>query len=714
MLEKQEKGSPMNVTITIDGKQLNVDENMNVLEAALSNGVYIPHLCHHPDLPELGSCRLCVVQADDEDEIVPSCKLKVREGMRIVTSNEKINHARKLAMELILAAHPEDCSTCPKYGRCELQTLIQYMGVSATRMHTRVKGFKTNDKNPLLIHDMNRCVLCGRCVRACNDLRGVGALQYNKAEMETYVGTLHDRLLSEADCRFCGACAEVCPTGTIRDMMNYTPIEKKNTLIPCQATCPVHTDVPRYVRLVKEGKFAEATAVIHEKLPFPECLGRVCAHPCEKNCRRGEVNEPVSIRNIKRYAAEHTDNSIWKKNSKMLPKTGKTVCVVGGGPAGMTAAYYLAKQGHMVTLKEAYPHLGGQMQYGIPSYRLPREIVKKEAAYLTDVGVTIETNCRVEDPSELKNAYDAVLLAIGTHQGVRLAMEGNNLKNVLVNTEFLRNASMGKDTGIGKRVIVLGGGNVAFDCARTAVRLGAEEIHLACLEAREKMLADAEEIEQAIEEGVHVHPAQTFEKICGQSQVEGVLFSNIKSFTFDENRRAIIEKEEGSEHLIEADTVIFATGQRTYLPEDCGITRGRANSIAVKEGSLATNIEGIFACGDCIYGTQTVIKAVASGRDAAVEMDKYLGGNGDISEKLIETEKPSQYIGKVEGFSNQKRAEEQFKALNERINDMSPISSGICDKDICGEASRCLQCDLRFEISGQRLWSDYSSEGEVH
>lgn len=367
----------MSVTIEIDGKQVQAKEGMNLLEAALQNGVYIPHLCHHPDLPDIGSCRLCIVEVEGMEGVQPSCKLTVKDGMKVVTHSEKIDPLRKLAMELLLAAHPEDCSTCPKYGRCELQTLIQYMGVSATRMNTRVKGFPQNDKNPLYIHDMNRCVLCGRCVRACNDLRGVGVLQYNKKEMETYVGTLHDKLLKDADCRFCGACAEVCPTGTIRDLIEFTPVEKKDTLIPCQATCPARTDVPRYVRFVKEGKFSEAVAVIHEKLPFPECLGRVCAHPCEVKCRRGDVNDPVSIRNIKRYAAEHADNELWKKNSKHMPATGKRVCVVGGGPAGMTAAYYLAKQGHETVLKEAYPTLGGQMAYGIPAYRLPRDVVAK-------------------------------------------------------------------------------------------------------------------------------------------------------------------------------------------------------------------------------------------------------------------------------------------------------------------------------------------------
>ena len=705
----------MSVTIEIDGRQLTVPEGMNLLEAALQNGIYIPHLCHHPDLPDLGSCRLCIVEVEGMEGVQPSCKLKASEGMKVITDSPRIHSLRKLAMELLLAAHPEDCSTCPKYGRCELQTLIQYMGVSATRMSARIKGFAQNDKNPLLIHDMNRCVLCGRCVRACGDLRGVGVLQYNKKELETYVGTLHDKLLTDADCRFCGACAEVCPTGTIRDLVEFTPVEKKDTLIPCQATCPAHTDVPRYVRLAKEGRWEEALAVVHERLPFPECLGRVCAHPCESNCRRGEVNEPVSIRNIKRYAAEHAGGELWKKNSKHLPVTGKRVCVVGGGPAGMTAAYYLAKQGHSVTLKEAYPTLGGQMAYGIPSYRLPREVVAKEAAYLNDVGVSVETGCRVSDFKALSAEYDAVLLALGTHQGVRLPMEGSELPGVLLNSDFLRDASMGVETGMGKRVIVLGGGNVAFDCARTARRLGAEEIHLACLEAREKMTADEEEIEQAQEEGIQIHPAHTFEAILGTDRVSGVRFCNVKSFTFDENRRAVIEKEENSEHVIEADTVIFAVGQRTQIGPEAGLELGRGNSIAVQTGSLRTSVPGIYACGDAVYGTRTVIQAVAAGRDAASEIDKALGGSGDISEVLAPVEMPDAFLGRIEGFGHQARQPEVVRDAALRENNFDAVSFGLADEGVRQEAGRCLQCDLRFTITPPRIWSDYDQNGkEAH
>ena len=701
--------------ITIDGTRLEVPENKNVLECALEAGIYIPHLCHHPDLPENGSCRMCIVEVEGQEGVTTSCTLRAQDGMIVHTTSERINKLRTLALELLLAGHPEDCSTCPKYGNCELQTLIQYIGANNARMRTRIKGIKMEEGNPLLIHDMNRCVLCGRCVRACNNLRGVGVLQYNKKDLETYVGTLHGKLLKDEDCRFCTACAEVCPTGSIRDKLQLltTNLKKEEALVPCRTACPAHTDIPRYIRFVKEGDYDAAVAVIREKVPFPNALGHVCSHACELECKRKEVSEAMSIRDIKRYAAEHDTGRYWKGKGKQLPDTGKKVCVVGGGPAGLTAAYYLRKQGHAVTVKEALPTVGGMMSYGIPSYRLPREIVAQEAKVIEDQGVVIETNTKVEKPVELLKEYDAVLMTIGAHKGVRLPMEGSELPGVLLNIDFLRNASLGQETGMGKRIIVLGGGNVAFDCARTAKRLGAEEIHLACLEAREAMTADDEEIEQAKEEGIFVHPAQTFERITGSDAVTGVDFMNVKSFTFDENRRAIIEKEEGSEHHIDADTVIFATGQRPDLTEEAGLTLGRANSIVVKENSLATETEGVFAAGDVVYGTKSVILAIASGRDAAVEIDKYLGGDGDISETLAPEQHADPKIGKVEGFGYLGRTKTQVTPAAERQDNFNEVDHGICDADICGEASRCLQCDLRLQIHPSRLWTEYSNQKEA-
>ena len=696
--------------ITIDGIRLEVPENKNVLDCALENGIYIPHLCHHPNLPENGSCRMCIVEVEGEDKPVTSCTLKPKDGMVIRTKSEQISKLRSLSLELLLGGHPEECSTCPKYGNCELQTLIQYIGATNSRMKTRSRGFKQEEGNPLIIHDMNRCVLCGRCVRACNDLRGVGVLQYQKKGMETYVGALHNKLLIDADCRFCGACAEVCPTGTIRDkvqMLSSKATKKEDLIVPCRAACPAQTDVPRYIRYVKEGKYDEAAAVIREKVPFPKALGYICNHVCELECKRKEVSEAMSIRNIKRYAADHDTGACWMGKGKQLPDTGKKVCVVGAGPAGMTAAYYLRKQGHDVTIKEALPTVGGMMGYGIPSYRLPRTIIEEEFNVIKEAGVKLEVNTKVEKPVELLKEYDAVLMAIGTHQGARLPIPGNDLEGVILNADFLRNCSMGKETGMGKKVVVLGGGNVAFDCARSAKRLGAEEIHLACLEAREVMTADDEEIEQAQEEGIFVHPAQTFESISGETHVTGVNFMDVESFEFDENRRAIIKKVEGSEHHIEADTVIFAVGQRPAITEEAGLTLGRGNCIVVKDGTLATEVEGIFAAGDSVYGTKSVVMAIASGRDAASQIDKYLGGDGDISEVLAPVETADPYIGKVEGFGYQKRIHPEVDGAESRQDNFELFDHGICDTNICGEASRCLQCDLRLQIAQPRLWSSY-------
>lgn len=703
------------VNIIIDGKKLQVSENDNLLECALKSGIYIPHLCHHPALEDIGSCRLCIVEVEGMNEVVSSCTLTPYEGMVINTKSEKIDKLRNLSLELILAGHPEECTTCPKYGNCELQTVIQYIGANNSRMKIRNKGFECEESNPLLVHDMNRCVLCGRCVRACNKLRGVGVLQYKKNGLESYVGTLQDKLLKDEDCRFCTACSEICPTGAIRDKKQSIEIadNREDALVPCRNACPAHTDIPKYIRFVKEGKYDEAAAVIREKVPFPKVLGYVCNHECEMHCKRSEVNEAMSIRDIKRYAAEHDSGKYWRKRGKQLPNTGKKVCVVGGGPAGLTAAYYLRKQGHDVTIKEALPTVGGMMSYGIPEYRLPRNIIAEEAMVIADSGVVIEVNERVKNPVNLKKNYDAVLMAIGTHKGVKLPIEGSDLEGTLVNIDFLRNSSMGKETGIGKKVIVLGGGNVAFDCARTAKRLGASEVYLACLESRETMTADKEEITEAQEEGIIVYPAKTFERINGTDKVTGVTFMNVKSFTFDENRRSVIEKEENSEMTIEADTVIFAVGQRSDIADEVGIELGKANSITVNEQTLMSNVEGIFAAGDTVYGTKSVIQAIASGRQAASEIDKYLGGDGDISEKFAPQEEVSDYIGLKEGFAYEKRAITSVESVEERKDNFGLVNHGICSSDIRNESSRCLQCDLRCRISRPRLWSDYVDQKEV-
>lgn len=698
--------------ITIDGKRMEVPDGRNVLDCALDAGIYIPHLCHHPDLKPLGSCRMCLVEVDGRETPVTSCNLKAKDGMNIRTESEEITRLRMLSLELILTGHPEDCSTCPKYGNCELQTLIQYIGPKTGRLKMRMKGFKTEGENPLLIHDMNRCVLCGRCVRACQELRGVHVLDYQKKGLETYVGTIHGKLLADADCRFCGACAEVCPTGAIRDKWKEGQElrTKPDRVVPCRYGCPAHIDIPRYIRFAGEGQYDEATAVVREKAPFPEILGHICSHACELECKRGEINESVSIRNIKRVAAENDTGSFWRGKGKQLKGSGKKVCIVGAGPAGLTAAYYLRKQGHEITVKEALPQIGGMMSYGIPSYRLPREVITKETALITEAGVRIETSAKIENPSSLLKEYDAVLMSVGSHKGVRLSMEGNHLPGVVLNTDFLREVNLGNPVNTGSRVIVLGGGNVAFDCARTARRLGAERVCLACLEAREDMTADEEEILQAQEEGIEIYPSRTFERITGTNKVSGVDFMKVKSFTFDELRKAVIEKEEGTMLHLEADTVIFAVGQRSDLDETSGLKLGRGNCIQVKEHSLKTSSDGIFAAGDAVYGTKSVIAAIASGREAASEIDRYLGGNGDISEKLAPEDPAPPYLGPCPGFAFKERQKPQVLPAQERVCDFKAADAGIGRERVTCETSRCLQCDLRIQIAQPRLWGDYSGQ----
>ena len=693
------------IHLTIDGREVSVQEGTSVLEAALRNGIYIPHLCHHPDLPELGSCRLCLVETGEDGKPVPSCMLQAEEGMVVRTRSEAIDARRSLAMELILAAHPAECTGCPKFGRCELQLLIQYMDATATRMHMRVKRVPTKEGNSLYQHEMLRCVLCGRCVRACKDLREVGVLRYNKAGMESYVGTLHDKLLSDADCRFCGACAEVCPTGAIRDIANYNATEKRATLLPCVEGCPAHTEIPEYLRYAALGELDKAVAVIREKLPFPESLGRVCSHACELNCRRGEVNAAVSIREVKRAAAE-ADTGAWKQRAKLLPPTGKRVCVVGGGPAGLTAAIYLKKQGHSVTVLEARPKLGGQLQYGIPSYRLPREIVDRECAYAAEIGVEIRCDTSVTDFAALKKDYDAVVVATGTHAGTRLPIDGSKLPGVLVCTDFLRAASEGKETGLGERVVVLGAGNVAFDCARSAVRLGAKEVTLVCRKPLSAIKADREEIEQATEEGVRFLDGRSFDAVAGTEKVEGMTVSKIARSYTDENGKNVVEKVPDSQETVPADTVIFAVGQRSTLTEDCGFALGRAASAAVGKGGHSTSAEGIFACGDVVTGTKSVIEAIAAARETASEVDRYLGGSGDISESLVEHAAHRPNIGCREGFAGIARNEVSFVSAEERKDSFRPVSDGLCGA-ACAEAGRCLQCDLRFDIHPARPWTNY-------
>lgn len=697
------------VGITIDGRALHVDEGKSVLEAALVGGIYIPHLCHHSDLSPIGACRLCVVEIEGVEGLVTSCTTPAKEGMAVRTKSEAIDGARRLAMELILAGHPPDCGTCVKYLNCELQSLKQYLVADNLSVRRRSKLFPVTSSNPLFLQDPNKCVLCGRCVRACHELRGCGVLFYKKKGKEFYIGTAEDRPLAESGCRFCGACAEVCPTGAIMDKEEFAKGKsRKAALVPCRYTCPAEIDVPRYVRHIREGNYADATAVVREKAPFPGVLGYVCEHPCEAACRRREVNQAVSIRNLKRFAAEHASERVWEKNVRNKPATDRRVAVIGSGPAGLTGAYYLARCGHGVTVFEALPAPGGMLRYGIPEYRLPRPVLDSEIADIEGAGVEIRTNARVDSiDGLLSDGFDAVLVAVGAHRGAKPSIPGARNPGVLVGIDFLRAANSKEPVEIGKRVIVLGGGNVAFDCARVAKRLGAQRVLMACLEARCDMPASPEEIDQGEEEGVEICPSKSFTKILADDgRITGIEFLEVESFSFDDEKNLTIETVEGSHHVLEGDTVIFAIGQRPEVPDGFGLdtTNGL---IDLDPYTFATNRDEVFAAGDAVSGTASVIKAIASGRKAAVAIDRFLGGRGDIEEQLVPVTKPGTWLGPDRGFAPLARRPETCALPEERLASFCSVVDGMDPEEADYESRRCLQCDLRLTIVPVKFWGSY-------
>ena len=460
---------------------------------------------------------------------------------------------------------------------------------------------------------------------------------------------------------------------------------------PCSHTCPAEIDVPRYLRFIAEGKPAEAVAVIREKIPFPAVCGLVCFHPCEAKCRRAQLDEAIAIRILKRFAWEH-DTGMWKQKIKVAPATGKRVAIIGSGPAGLTAAYYLAKLGHSVTVFEALPEPGGMMLVGIPDYRLPKDALRAEIKEIEDIGVEIRTNTRVDSIDKLfKEGYNAVFLAIGAHQGLKIGVEGEDSPRVMECVNFLREVSLGKEVRLGDKVAVIGGGNAAIDSARTALRLGTKEVTIVYRRTQAEMPASAEEIKEALEEGVQIYflaaPSRIFSR-NGRVELESI---RMELGAMDSSGRRRPEPIKGSEFAMSFDTIIAAIGQRPEIPHQFNLATGRGNAIQVDPDTLVTSREGVFAGGDAVTGPASVIEAIAAGRQAAISIDKYLGGSGDIDETLAPPEKA---MTPLEEAEEKRRPEMPTLPDKKRLSGFDQVELGYTDEMAIEEAQRCLRCDL--------------------
>ncbi len=477
---------------------------------------------------------------------------------------------------------------------------------------------------------------------------------------------------------------------------------REPTKAPCKEACPAGVDVPRYLRLIVAGKYAEALAVIRESIPFPAVCGYVCPGPCEVKCQLAQVTDaPEAIRVLKRFVADHASGE--RQDHRGMPATGKKVAIVGSGPAGLTAAYYLAMQGHRPTVFEALPEPGGMMRVGIPAYRLPRAVLDAEIEEMKKAGIEIKTGTRIESPdSLLAQGYDAAFLAVGAHRGVRMGIDGEDSPGVIDALSFLRQVNLDKGPTVGNRVAVVGGGNSAVDASRTALRLGAKEVTVVYRRTREEMRAYPEETNEALREGVKIVFMATPSRISAE---DGRLrMECLRTKPSGKDASVPPQPIKGSEFTVEAETVIVAVGQEPEIPQGFSVSL-KGKTIQVAPDSMATSKAGVFAGADCVTGPRSVIEAIAAGRQAAIAIDRYLGGRGVIEERPAPTEEAMTPAGTTYPPPTAIRNEIPLLSVAERFSGFPLVELPLSPETAAQEASRCLKCDLPIVAEAEKCRS---------
>ena len=545
---------------------------------------------------------------------------------------------------------------------------------------------------------------CGKCVPCRVGLGQLSDLLHEVLDGRPSLDILQliedtaEVIVASADCAIGVNAAQLVLTGLhgFRDdyeehILRHRCLGSLKNPVPCVALCPAGVDIPGYISLVREGRYADAVRLIRKDNPFPTACAYICEHPCEARCRRQMVDDAINIRGLKRFAVDHAGKV---PNPPKAKPTGKTVTVIGGGPGGLTAAYYLSLMGHKVTVYEQRPKLGGMLRYGIPDYRLPQDVLDRDITHILSTGITVRTAVSIGQDvaiEEIQKDYDAVYIAIGAHVDKKLGLEGEESSNVISAVELLRGVGDGNVPDFtGKKICVIGGGNVSMDATRTALRLGAESVTCVYRRRVEDMTALAEEIEEAMAEGCQILPLQAPVRI--EADEEGkvaALWTQPQIISlYGRDGRPAPAKAQEKEFRIPCDYVIVAIGQAIAAKpfEAVGVTTCRG-AIQVDLTSSVPGADNIFAGGDAVSGPATVIRAVAAGKVAAANIDNFLGFDHKMH---CEVDIPPAHLTNTPPCG---RVNLKNRQLTDYHGNFDLLKEGMSEQEATQEASRCLRCD---------------------